>query len=107
MGTELVVDRRAKHHDNRGEAPVIQGLSRIFPERNAVDHAFAVAIGDVVQRIQLEEEQQNLICDFMDYINDGAPNPAPYCALYGELLIPVREDTLMTAPLSFFANIPI
>lgn len=29
---------------------------------------------------QLEAEQQNLICDFMDYINDSIPNPAPFCA---------------------------
>lgn len=39
---------------------------------------------------QLEEEQQNLICDFMDYINDGVQNPAPYCA-FGESCVLVDK----------------
>ena len=38
-------------------------------------------IGELTEKVeQLEAEQQNLICDFMDYINDGVQNPAPYCA---------------------------
>lgn len=39
---------------------------------------------------QLEEEQQNLICDFMDYINDGVQNPVPYCA-FGESCVLVDK----------------
>ena len=39
---------------------------------------------------QLEEEQPNLICDFMDYINDGVQNPAPYCA-FGESCVLVDK----------------
>ena len=38
-------------------------------------------IGELTEKVeQLRAEQQNLICDFMDYINDGVQNPALYCA---------------------------
>lgn len=38
----------------------------------------------ITQKVeQIKAEHQNLIWDFMDYINDGVPNPAPYCA-FGE-----------------------
>lgn len=48
-------------------------------------------IGELTENVaQLEEEQQNLICDFMDYINDGVQNPAPYCA-FGESCVLVDK----------------
>ena len=45
-------------------------------------------IGELTEKVaQLEAEQQNLICDFMDYINDGVQNPAPYCAFGGSCVL--------------------
>ena len=35
-------------------------------------------IGEITEKVaQIKAEQQNLICDFKDYINDGVQNPAP------------------------------
>lgn len=39
---------------------------------------------------QLEAEQSNMIEDFMDFVNDGANNPAPYCAMASELCVDGR-----------------
>ena len=36
---------------------------------------------------QIKAEHQNLICDFMDYINDCVQNPAPYCAFGGTCVL--------------------
>ena len=48
-------------------------------------------IGELTEMVeQIKAEQQNLICDFMDYINDGVPNPAPYCA-FGESCVLVDK----------------
>ena len=48
-------------------------------------------IGELTKKVaQIKAEQQNLICDFMDYINDGVPNPAPYCA-FGESCVLVDK----------------
>lgn len=48
-------------------------------------------IGELTEKVaQLETEQQNLICDFMDYINDGVQNPVPYCA-FGESCVLVDK----------------
>lgn len=45
-------------------------------------------IGELNEKVaQIKAEQQNLICDFMDYINDGAQNPAPYCAFGGSCVL--------------------
>lgn len=48
-------------------------------------------IGELTEKVaQIKTEHQNLICDFMDYINDGIPNPAPYCA-FGESCVLVDK----------------
>ena len=48
-------------------------------------------IGELAEKVaQIKAEQQNLICDFMDYINDGVQNPAPYCA-FGESCVLVNK----------------
>ena len=45
-------------------------------------------IGELTEKVaQIEAEQQNLICDFIDYINDGVQNPAPYCAFGGSCVL--------------------
>ena len=46
------------------------------------------SIGELTEKVeQIKAEQQNLICDFMDYINDGAQNPAPYCVFGGSCVL--------------------
>lgn len=35
----------------------------------------------------LEKEQENLICDFQDYVNDCIQNPAPFCAMRNKLCV--------------------
>ena len=45
-------------------------------------------IGELTEKVaQIKAEQQNLICDFMDYINDGVQNPAQYCAFGGSCVL--------------------
>ncbi len=48
-------------------------------------------IGELTEKVaQIKVEQENLICDFMDYINDGVQNPAQYCA-FGESCVLVDK----------------
>ena len=39
---------------------------------------------------QLEAEESNLISDFMDFVNSGVMNPAPFCVMASELCVDGR-----------------
>lgn len=39
---------------------------------------------------QLENQLENMICDFMEYVNGGVPNPAPFCGMASELCVNAR-----------------